>query len=169
MTNHDPFLFKTMFTYRCCLFCVPLQVSTENYATPQTSVASRRVMRGRSVPPRAVSVPPRPLAQVENREMLQTSTTTPYPRPIVVLRDTRGVSLPRRMSMARGMSVPPVVIYPEARRERMVPPSQDWRSRAVRAVSVPPRSPVIQEPSFYSNTLPRDWCHAPIISIRQLT
>jgi len=40
-------------------------VSTELYATPQSSVISRRVMRGRSVPPRAVSVPPRPIVPVQ--------------------------------------------------------------------------------------------------------
>lgn len=101
------------------------------------------------MPPRAASVPPKPLYRPEvESELMQTSTTArqgfrsapylPRPRPIVVYAGPRFED--------RAMSVPPVVLYERAeqryeRRQASVPPRDDWRTRAMRASrarSVPP-------------------------------
>ena len=128
------------------------QVSSESYATPQASVASRRVARGRSLAPRAASLPPRPLYHEVDSTLTtstdKTSTTTatftqasePAPsrarRPIIVY-----AAPASRTVQDRAMSVPPVVVF---RREEKslkaqvpAPARDDWRSKA-RARSVPP-------------------------------
>lgn len=110
------------------------QVSSESYATPQASVASRRVARGRSLAPRAASVPPRPLyQQVESHALAATPTETsattatytqafssapaPAPpaararRPIIVYAPAPQAQPQARRAEDRARSVPPVVFF----------------------------------------------------------
>lgn len=79
-------------------------VSAESYATPQTSVASRRVARGQSITPRAASVPPRSLRpEVDSAATVIMAAPAPAPiRPIIVL-----PNLAPRGNQGRAGSVPP--------------------------------------------------------------
>ena len=148
------------------------QVSSESFATPQTSVAARRVARGRTMPPRATSAPPRPLyAEVDycgNRgaaefEEPQYDTTTiipprpyvldlfRYSRPLVVLARPRS-----RLSLERARSVPPALYYQgdRVKQAEVVPVDRDWRWLP-RAARVPfgwvPRA----------RSVPYDWVSIP--------
>lgn len=136
------------------------QVSSESYATPQTSVASRRVARGRVI--RAASVPPRsaPPAYSEVDRIKATtaaSTTTTKTsgikfvpsRPIIVYTvrpeyDRRARSVPPQVKRAeaRAASVPPSVFYGGRAEEKAQPRVvTTWRSvaeRWIRSSSAPP-------------------------------
>ena len=123
-----------------------LQVSSESYATPQSSVAARRVARGRSVAPRSASVPPRPVKAEVDSSSVTVATTAPVSqapapprsRPIVVLAGASG-----RRPEDRATSVPPVVVFREEQRQKapVSPPPVsvrgEWRALA-RARSQPP-------------------------------
>ncbi|XP_076449656.1 uncharacterized protein LOC143286029 isoform X3 [Babylonia areolata] len=138
-------------------------VHSESFATPQASVAARRVARGQSVVPlRATSAPPRPIyPEVDLWESprsyvpLYTADTTTtaddyysdlsYPRrPLIFYPNPWLYSAPRRVLAAqraseRAVSVPPMLLYREEQRRKVaesVPVFDDWR-RAARARSVP--------------------------------
>ncbi|KAK7492193.1 hypothetical protein BaRGS_00016490 [Batillaria attramentaria] len=112
---------------------INIKVSSESYATPQTSVVSRRVARGRSVAQRAASVPPRPAPKVYPEVLTASSiyaasTTTKATapiRPIIVY------SWPRR-DESRAKSVPPVTFFDDVALKPLRE-APGWRMRAQRA------------------------------------
>lgn len=133
------------------------QVSSESYATPQASVASRRVARGRSLVPRAASVPPRPFypevdstvaASTTDKTSTTTTTTATFTQAssdsLAPSRARRPIIVYAAPAQRRAMSVPPPPLVfrkeegkPLKAPARVPPRDVDWRSRA-RARSVPP-------------------------------